>query len=535
MVRVPLEVLWDFDDLTNLKRQVLDRLGCTACTSGFDIRWKGAREFVVNPAKLKPARADRAVTGRLDLGVGLALMPGLVDDLDRVEGLVDCLEVEPQTFWWETGDPDEPFRLQADEVLALARRVDAVLAHGVSSPVGGSRPPHPHLARLFRETAHLLGARLASEHLAFNHAGPEDGEYTTAFFLPPRQTPAGVEVAAASIAALRDGLEVPFSVETPVNYLRPRPDEMDDGAYVAAVAERADCGILLDLHNIWANERNGRQDARAYVAQLPLDRVWEVHLAGGFDRGGYWLDAHSGTLHPDLLALAADVLPRLPQLRAVVYEIMPEFVEHDGRDLLRPDLEAVHRLVDALPRGTTRAPNEPQPPPEAAPDAPTRTRSSPPARPPGRTPSPGWRSGGRPRPGTRWPAPSPPTRRSGCCATSWARAARGGSCRACRSPSGCWSRPTAWPGSTPCSRPTRPPPNPRCGAPTRGGASPAGSRSRRPTGPWCWPPSPSTGPRSTACGPGAPSPPKSPSTRSRWSTPSTTTATPGTCRPAGTW
>ena len=54
VVRVPLAVLWDFDSLTNLKRQVLDRLGCTACTSGVDIRWKGAREFVVNPAKLEP-------------------------------------------------------------------------------------------------------------------------------------------------------------------------------------------------------------------------------------------------------------------------------------------------------------------------------------------------------------------------------------------------------------------------------------------------------------------------------------------------
>ncbi len=50
MVHVPLEVMWDSERLTDLKKEILGRLGCLACTSGFDIRWKGAREFVVNPA-----------------------------------------------------------------------------------------------------------------------------------------------------------------------------------------------------------------------------------------------------------------------------------------------------------------------------------------------------------------------------------------------------------------------------------------------------------------------------------------------------
>jgi len=49
-VHVPLELLWDFDSLTTVKKDILGRLGCLACTSGFDIRWKGVREFVINPA-----------------------------------------------------------------------------------------------------------------------------------------------------------------------------------------------------------------------------------------------------------------------------------------------------------------------------------------------------------------------------------------------------------------------------------------------------------------------------------------------------
>jgi len=49
-VHVPLELMWDFDRLSQVKKDILGRLGCLSCTSGFDIRWKGVREFVVNPA-----------------------------------------------------------------------------------------------------------------------------------------------------------------------------------------------------------------------------------------------------------------------------------------------------------------------------------------------------------------------------------------------------------------------------------------------------------------------------------------------------
>ena len=282
---------------------------------------------------------------RFDLGVGLALMPGLVEEIDAVSDLIDCLEVEPQTFWLETGDPDEPFRLERDELLAVTRRCDSLLAHGVTTPVGGSRLPAPSMARLFAETVTVLDANLVSEHLSFNESTGWGRAFSSAFFLPPRQTWAGVDAAVASISVLRGTLAMPFSVETPVSYLQPRADELPDGTFMSEVVTRADCGILLDLHNLWTNERNGRQSVADYMAQVPLDRVWEVHLAGGLEHNGYWLDAHSGLLHPDLLRVAAAVLPQLPAVRAVVYEILPEFVVQNGRNVLRADLESVQRLV----------------------------------------------------------------------------------------------------------------------------------------------------------------------------------------------
>ena len=136
-----------------------------------------------------------------------------------------------------------------------------------------------------------------------------------------------------------------MAFETGVNYLAPRPDEMDDGAFAAAVAERADCGILLDLHNVYTNAMNGRQSVDEFVAQLPLERVWEVHLAGGFWMDGYWLDAHSGAIPASLFSQAKEIVSRLPNLRAIIFEIYPSFVESVG---VRRDLPAARTAPRAV-------------------------------------------------------------------------------------------------------------------------------------------------------------------------------------------
>ena len=87
---------------------------------------------------------------------------------------------------------------------------------------------------------------------------------------------------------------LPFLIETGVNYLQPRPGELSDGAYIASVADSSDCAILLDLHNLLANERNGREPVSDVLSDLPLERVLEVHITGGFEFDGYYLDAHVG-------------------------------------------------------------------------------------------------------------------------------------------------------------------------------------------------------------------------------------------------
>ncbi len=108
----------------------------------------------------------------------------------------------------------------------------------------------------------------------------------------------------------------------------------------------ADCGLLLDLHNIFSNGLNGRQPVSEYLEQLPLERVWEVHLAGGMELEGFWLDAHSGAIPDPLYAICEQVIPRLPNLGAIVFEIFPSFVPEVGLELVEEQLERLRALWD---------------------------------------------------------------------------------------------------------------------------------------------------------------------------------------------
>jgi uncharacterized protein len=253
---------------------------------------------------------------RLDPGVGIVCTQGLDLVWDSIAEHVDVIEVEPQIFW--TADEEADEESVAFEWIRTTGR--PTICHGVAEPVGTMDLVDSQKVRRFATSCHSLNALWASEHLAFN----ADGDRQAGVFLPPLQTADAVDAAVRNIAVYQQATGLPFLVENPANYLRPQ--ELSDGAVLAAVSERSDCGLLLDLHNALANERNGRQPVADLIDELPLDRVIEIHLAGGFWYDGFYLDAHSGLPDDELLAHFEAVLPRLSNCRAVILEVLPEYL-----------------------------------------------------------------------------------------------------------------------------------------------------------------------------------------------------------------
>ncbi len=280
-----------------------------------------------------------------ELGVGLTWFSEMEPLLQANAGLVDVLEIEPQTLLRR--EPQEKTGIVDTAALEGVRRQSLPkLVHSVGLPIGGTVPPRSEDVRWLGAVALELQAPWVSEHLSFNCVEDESGTWQTGFLLPPRQTLAGVQAAVRSIRALTAGVPLPLAIETGVSYLRPRGDELPDGEFVARVAEGADCGILLDLHNVWTNHKNGRQPLGEYIEQLPLERVWELHLAGGYYHRGFWLDAHSGAVSADVLEVAERIVPRLANLKAIILEVFPSYFPKMCSRLFRSQLEQLHRLWD---------------------------------------------------------------------------------------------------------------------------------------------------------------------------------------------
>jgi uncharacterized protein (UPF0276 family) len=272
-----------------------------------------------------------------ELGVGLVYSPGLEPLLAANPGLIDVLEIEPQTTWIENPARGGAVEARSDVGEHLAALPGRKLIHSIGTPIGGSEPTLECQLPLLQQAVRKLDPPFASEHLAFNLTP----DFFTGFFLPPRQTSSGIRVYRQSIERLRNALGIPLAIETGVNYFKPRTDEIPDSEFLAELVESTGCGILLDLHNIYCNQLNGRQSIEKFLSHIPLESVWEIHLAGGFELNGFWLDAHSGAIPEPLFEICRDVVPHLPNLKAIVFEIFSSFLPTFG-------IAAVERQVENL-------------------------------------------------------------------------------------------------------------------------------------------------------------------------------------------
>jgi len=238
----------------------------------------------------------------------------------------------------------------------LATLPQSRLTHGIGYPLGGTICDQERHIGEFRRWTEELGSPWTSEHLNILEVLGASGPEVTGFLMPPLQNEAEVAVAATNIRRRAAAIGRPLAFETGTNYFTPRPSEMGDGDFFAAIAEAADCGILLDLNNLWINEKNGRAKIGDVLAKIPVERVWELHLAGAEFAHGHWLDAHSGGVDPELAMIAADFVGDLPNLGAIIFEIAPDRVAKFGATAFLREMETLQSLWEKTRRVPTLLP-----------------------------------------------------------------------------------------------------------------------------------------------------------------------------------
>ncbi|WP_447974491.1 MNIO family bufferin maturase [Nitrospira sp. Kam-Ns4a] len=218
------------------------------------------------------------------------------------------LETAPPVVWVEThpenyfGDGGAPLR-----ILERIRTRYSLSFHGVGLSLGSADPiDRAHLLKL-KVLADRFEPAFVSEHLSWSSIG---GRFLNEL-LPLPYTPESLDHICARIQVVQEALRRPLVIENVTRYLTWRDSTIPEGAFMAEVARRTGCGILLDLNNVYVNAINFRLDPLDCLSAFPGDAVWEIHLAG-FDRFGIWLiDTHGQVVHPEVWKLYQWTIERI--------------------------------------------------------------------------------------------------------------------------------------------------------------------------------------------------------------------------------
>jgi uncharacterized protein len=233
----------------------------------------------------------------------------------RTKHFPRVLDGTARADWFEA--ISENFMIRGGRPLAVLERVRAeapIVLHGVSLSIGSTDPLN---LRYLDELADLV-ARFApawvSDHLCWGSVG---GHYAHDL-LPLPYTEEALALVAERVRVVQDRLRRRILLENVSSYLTFTHSTTPEWEFLAAVAERADCGILLDVNNVYVSAMNHGFAPEAYIDGVPAERVGQIHLAGHSDHGTHLLDTHDAAVVPAVWDLYRYALRRLGRVSTLV-------------------------------------------------------------------------------------------------------------------------------------------------------------------------------------------------------------------------
>ncbi len=225
------------------------------------------------------------VTPRLGyphLGLGVGLRSVHYPHILREEPDVDWFEIISENYLDSQGRP----RAVLEQI---AERYPIVM-HGVSLSIGSTDPLNRDYVERLRALAEDVRARWVSDHLCWTGVAGRN----THDLLPVPLTETTLKHVVERIRIVQDILERPLVLENPSSYVTFTCSQMPEWEFLSRMAEDAECGLLLDVNNVYVSGFNHDFDPGDYVEQLPPARIVQCHLAGHTDCGTHLIDTHDG-------------------------------------------------------------------------------------------------------------------------------------------------------------------------------------------------------------------------------------------------
>jgi len=242
-----------------------------------------------------------------DLGIGIGL---------RTVHFPHILNEWPDIDWFEI--LSENFMLTGGRPMYVLDQIAErypVAMHGVSLGIGNTEPIDFDYLRQLRSLADRSRARWVSDHLCWTGVMGRNVHD----LLPMPYTEDALRRTAERVRVVSDFLERPLVLENPSSYVEFAASSMPEWEFLARLAEDADCGLLLDVNNVYVSSFNHRFDPRTYIDAIPAERVVQYHLAGHTHKGTHIIDTHSDHAIPEVWELYARAWRRTGAV-ATLYE-----------------------------------------------------------------------------------------------------------------------------------------------------------------------------------------------------------------------
>ncbi|MFF4661000.1 DUF692 domain-containing protein [Streptomyces sp. NPDC001381] len=238
------------------------------------------------------------------LGTGIGWRPEIADAVERMPG-IDWVEVVAENTC--------PGHLP-ESLGRLRERGVTVVPHGVSLGLGGAERPDEGRLTALAERAEALGSPLVTEHIAFVRAGgplTASPSLEAGHLLPVPRTRDALDVLCENVRIAQAALPVPLAVENIAALIAWPGEELTEGQFLYELADRTGVRLLIDVANLHTNHVNRGEDPAKALAELPLEAIAYVHVAGGFERDGVWHDSHAHPVPRPVLDVLTDLASRV--------------------------------------------------------------------------------------------------------------------------------------------------------------------------------------------------------------------------------
>lgn len=296
--------------------------------------------------------------------VGLLNNPVVPSVIRYASDLVEYIDVIPDRLWYDFEHGEAiggRFHsvTGAIEELRECARGRVLGGHGIGLSLPSAIPMDMAMVEAAASLARQLNFQWYSEHLSMflvSHGSVPNSQ--AGLGLPVSYDEETFEIIRGKLEILKTFLGCNLLLENGAVFTAVPDTEMSEPEFLNRLYAEADCGTLLDLHNLFVGLRNGVLSPLEYLEQIDPESVQEIHLAGGHELAGFYTDSHSGLTPGEVWEWAHHFGPRFRNLRAIVFEFHESYAAKLGLKGIAGELERMHALAEAvasaaLPRAAT--------------------------------------------------------------------------------------------------------------------------------------------------------------------------------------